>query len=137
MAPPKAEGQAVSQGGRYPGRAAIDAYGNGGFRFAEMSHRGSILLLPSAILAWPVMRPEEITLAAFDAVLAEARAIDVLLVGTGTSAVPLAPELRRALERAELWPEVMPTGPAARTFNILLSEDRAVAAALIAVDDAY
>ena len=39
---------------RYPGSAPIDAYGNGGFRFADMSHRGSILLLPSGIQAWSV-----------------------------------------------------------------------------------
>ena len=32
----------------YPGRAPIDAYGNGGFRFAGMSHRGSLLILPPA-----------------------------------------------------------------------------------------
>ena len=39
---------------RYPYPAPIDAYGNGGFRFAGMSHRGSILCLPSGIHAWPV-----------------------------------------------------------------------------------
>ena len=39
---------------RFPGRAPIEAYGNGGFRFADMSHRGSILALPSGIEAWPV-----------------------------------------------------------------------------------
>ena len=45
---------------RYPGRAPIDAYGNGGFRFAEMSHRGSILCLPSGVYAWPPASPDEI-----------------------------------------------------------------------------
>ena len=33
----------------YPGRAPIEAYGNGGFRFADMSHRGSLLALPSGM----------------------------------------------------------------------------------------
>ncbi|MDP1051249.1 Mth938-like domain-containing protein, partial [Klebsiella quasipneumoniae] len=38
----------------FPGRAPIDAYGNGGFRFADMSHRGSILCMPSGIHGWDV-----------------------------------------------------------------------------------
>ena len=44
--------------GFVPGRAPIDAYGNGGFRFADMSHRGSILALPSGIKAgrWTRLR---------------------------------------------------------------------------------
>ena len=46
--------QMTAGSARYPGRAPIDAYGNGGFRFADMSHRGSILCLPSGIYAWPV-----------------------------------------------------------------------------------
>jgi uncharacterized protein len=45
-------GGVTLQPARYPGRAPIDAYGNGGFRFAGMSHRGSLLALPSGIQAW-------------------------------------------------------------------------------------
>ncbi len=41
----------------FPGRAPIDAYGNGGFRFADMSHRGSILCLPSGIYGWEPADP--------------------------------------------------------------------------------
>ncbi|MBZ8132548.1 Mth938-like domain-containing protein [Afifella sp. IM 167] len=132
------EGQGGAQpGGKFPGRAPIDAYGNGGFRFAGMSHRGSILLLPSAILAWSVTRPEEIDIGTLDPLLQEARDIDVFLVGTGRNPVPLPPELKKRLMDFGLSPEVMPTGAAARTFNILLQESRAVAAALIAVDEAF
>ncbi|MBK1624918.1 Mth938-like domain-containing protein [Afifella marina] len=123
------------EGGRFPGRAPVDAYGNGGFRFAGMSHRGSILMLPSAILGWHVTRPEEISLEALQPALAEASSIEVLLVGTGHTLVPLDPKVKSDLEAAGLWPEVMATGAASRTYNILLAEERAVAAALIAVDD--
>ena len=42
----------VIRDAHYPGRAPIEAYGNGGFRFAGMSHRGSILCLPSGIYGW-------------------------------------------------------------------------------------
>ena len=40
-----------------PGRYAIDAFGAGGFRFGDMSHRGSLLILPSGMWAWPVGEP--------------------------------------------------------------------------------
>ena len=118
---------------RFPGRAPIDAYGNGGFRFADMSHRGSILALPSGIEAWPVAAPAEITPETLGRIIAEAASIEVLLVGTGEKLVPLAREARSALAAAGLHPEPMATGAAVRTYNVLLSEERAVAAALIAV----
>ncbi len=73
----------VLHDGFVPGRFAIDAYGRGGFRFAEMSHRGSILALPSGIFAWPVGTAAEITTDTLDKVVAERAAIDVLLLGTG------------------------------------------------------
>ena len=116
----------------FPGRAPIDAYGNGGFRFAEMSHRGSLLCLPSGIHGWePVPAIDRETLAA---VFAEADAIDVLMVGTGDDFVMLDPELAAALREAGIVAEAMTTGAAVRTYNVLLAENRAVAAALVAVD---
>lgn len=119
---------------RYPYQAPIDAYGNGGFRFAEMSHRGSILCLPSGIYAWDVKGPEEVRLRAFERVLAEKDRIDVLLLGTGLRQVFPSPEVRSDLAAAGLGLEPMDTGAACRTYNVLLAEHRRVAAALIAVD---
>ena len=43
-----------------PGRHQLEAYGNGGFRFGGMSHRGSVLALPSGVRAWPVRSVSEI-----------------------------------------------------------------------------
>ena len=124
----------LMQPARFPGRAPIDAYGNGGFRFADMSHRGSILALPSGIEAWPVASVADITPEALARLIAEAAAIEILLVGTGDAMVPLPKESRAALEAAGLFPELMATGAAVRTYNVLLSEERAVAAALVAVE---
>jgi uncharacterized protein len=118
----------------FPGRAPIDAYGNGGFRFAEMGHRGSLLLLPSGIYAWEVSSFGEISLKSFARVIAEADAVDFLLLGTGESQLFPEPDIREALASADIGLEVMDTGAACRTWNILLAEERAVAAALIAVD---
>ena len=73
-----------------PRSASIDAYGKGGFAFAGMSHRGSLLCLPDAIWAWPVARPQDIDRAALERVFAAASSIDTLIVGSGTE-VWLAP----------------------------------------------
>ena len=132
---PEQSGGFLIEPARFPGRAPIEAYGNGGFRFAEMSHRGSILALPSAIEAWPAARTGDLTAEAFSRVIREAADIDILLVGTGEALVPLPRETRVALDAAGLAPEPMATGAAVRTFNVLLSEGRAVAAALLAVEN--
>jgi uncharacterized protein len=117
--------------GRFPGRAPIEAYGKGGFRFAGMSHRGSILCLPSGIRQWEV--GAVLAAADFSSVIAEAESTEILLVGTGDLLVPLSPELRALFREHAIAADAMATGAAARTYNVLLGEGRAVAAALIAV----
>ncbi len=124
----------VVRDAHFPGRAPIDAYGNGGFRFADMSHRGSILCLPSGIHGWEPAHRERWTIADFDRVLAEADAIEILLVGSGPDLRPLGRELRDLFRSHGIAADPMSTGAAVRTFNVLLAEERAVAAALIAVD---
>ena len=116
-----------------PQPAQIEAYGNGGFAFAEMSHRGSLLCLPDAIWAWPVAKPEEIDRASLQRVFAAADGIDTLIVGTGTGVWLPPSELREALRAVKVVLDTMQTGPAVRTYNIMIGERRRVAAALIAV----
>ena len=124
----------VIRAAHYPGRAPIEAYGNGGFRFAAMSHRGSLLCLPSGIHGWQAPAPEALDAASLEQVFSEAEAIQILLVGTGADIVPLPPALKERCREAGIVAEPMSTGAAVRTFNVLLAEERAVAAALIAVD---
>lgn len=116
-----------------PRPAAIEAYGNGGFRFDTMSHRGSLLCLPNGVWAWPVARADDIDRHALARVFEGAAAIDTLLIGTGTDVWLVPPELRTALRRVSIGVDTMLTGPAIRTYNIMLGERRRVAAALIAV----
>ena len=118
----------------FPGRAPIEAYGNGGFRFADMSHRGSLLCLPSGIYGWEPADPLALVAEDFARVLAEAAEIQILLVGTGSALRPRPKALRAALREQKISADPMSTGAAVRTYNVLLAEDRAVAAALIAVD---
>jgi uncharacterized protein len=116
-----------------PRSAPIEAYGKGGFAFADMSHRGSLLCLPDAIWAWPVSKAEDIDKIALARVFAAAAAIDTLIVGTGTDVWLPPPALREALRAVRVVLDAMQTGPAVRTYNIMIGERRRVAAALIAV----
>jgi uncharacterized protein len=116
-----------------PQAAPIDAYGNGGFRFADMSHRGSLLCLPDGIWAWPVERPEQIDEESLALVFAKANELDTLLIGTGREMAPFPPALRQALRDARVVVEATQTGPAIRVYNIMIGERRRVAAGLIAV----
>lgn len=119
--------------GFVPGRHGIDSYGQGGFRFAGMSHKGSLLALPSGIVAWHVAAASELRPEHLAAALAEMPRIDFLLVGTGRDIVPLPAAVRRPFREAGISIDAMQTGAAARTYNILVGESRRVGAALIAV----
>ena len=85
----------------FPRSAPIEAYGRGGFAFADMSHRGSLLCLPDGIWAWEVTKPDQIDEYSLARVLKAANAIDTLVVGTGTD-VWIAPKhLREALRAVQ------------------------------------
>ena len=119
--------------GFLPGAHEIEGYGAGGFRFGGMSHRGSILALPSGIYAWDAKTPAEIRFEVAGALFREAPGlVEHLLIGSGPAPVPLAADLRERLRRAGIRAETMRTGAAARTYSILLGEKRRVAAALLA-----
>ena len=117
----------------FPDRAPIDAYGNGGFRFADMSHRGSLLCLPSGIHGWEADESSALDETLLKRVFEEAVDIEVLLVGTGSDIRPLPPALKTRLRDAGIISDPMSTGAAVRTYNVMLAESRAVAAALVAV----
>jgi uncharacterized protein len=124
---------AETQQGFYPGQAPIDAYGDGGFRFAGMSHRGSLLLLPSGIHAWPVIDAETLSMADFARLLTDRTRFETVFLGTGARQIFPSPAIRQGFEDAGLSLDCMSTGAAARTYNVLLAEGRRIAAALIAV----
>ena len=98
-----------------------------------MSHRGSLLCLPDSIRAWAVTRPEQIDRYSLAKVFEQANAIDTLIVGSGADVWVPPRGLREELRAVKVVLDAMQTGPAIRTYNIMLGERRRVAAALIAV----
>ena len=118
---------------RYPYEAPVSAYGNGGFRFADMSHKGSILCLPTGVYAWEPASAAELVAEHFARVLQDLKRPGVLLLGSGPTQVYPPVDVIAAFIETRINLEVMSTGAAVRTYNIMLGEKRIVAAALIAV----
>jgi uncharacterized protein len=117
-----------------PQPAAIEAYGKGGFRFGGMSHRGSILCLPGGVWAWPVATVAEISEETLSRVFAASGTLELVLIGSGKEPWAMPEALRWRFRDARIGVDVMQTGPAVRTYNILFAEGRRVGGAFIAVD---
>ena len=123
------------EGGKHlPQAAPIDGYGSGGFTFAGMSHRGSLLCLPDGLWAWPISDVRDITTASLELVFARAADLHVFLIGAGRDPWRLPDRLRDRFRTAGISVDAMTTGAAAQTYNILLGENRRVGAGLIAVE---
>jgi uncharacterized protein len=113
-----------------PGRQIVEGYGPGGFRVSGAAFAGSVLILPDRTIAWDVGALAELGEDAFAAVV-ERGDVEILLLGTGARMAPVPAEIRLALKRAGIVVEAMETGAACRTYNVLVDEDRRVAAALL------
>ncbi len=114
-------------------RQLIHGYGDGGFRVSGVRYRGPIIVRPRQTTAWSV---QDITRLCIDdlAPLRDAdEAIAVLLLGCGETGALIDPALRAEVRTWGMVIEAMGTGAACRTYNVLLGEERDVAAALIPI----
>lgn len=112
---------------------SIDAWGGGGFRVAGAWRPGSLLIIDDQPRDWSVAALADLEPGSFAEVIAAGGAVEFVLLGTGlVNALPPRP-VRDALKAAGLGLEFMSTEAAARTYNVLASEGRRLAAALIAV----
>ena len=118
----------------HPRQVPVDGYGKGGFSFGGMSHRGSLLCLPNGLWAWPVAQVADLNEAALAPVFAAASDIGLFLLGTGRDRWIMPDALRGRFYDLKINLEMMRTGTAVSTYNILLGEGRRIAAGLIAVD---
>lgn len=116
-----------------PRQALIDAHGGGGFRFAGLSHRGSLLCLPDGIWAWPVTEPAQASEETLARVFAQTGELDFFVFGTGAAPWIMPEPLRARFRAAQVSLDTMTTGAAVRTYNVMLMENRRVGAGLIAI----
>ena len=116
------------------GRQVVESYGDGRFRISGAMWTGSVLLRPGMTLSWPVAKFRDITLESLMPLKEGEVAPEILLVGCGRRAEFLPRALREAIRVEGMVADVMDTGAACRTYNVLAAEDRRVAAALIAVE---
>ena len=112
------------------GRQLVERYGPSGFRIAGIVWHGSVLVFPDATLSWPVADAAAVSR---DSLLPVAThgGVQILLLGLGARMTTAARELRFALRSEGIAIEPMDTGAACRTYNVLVAEERRVAAALI------
>lgn len=115
----------------------IQSYGDGAFRIAQAVHHGPVLVMPEATVPWPVAPATALVPlvpATLEPVLGAEPGFDILLIGTGPTQVFIPPALRQQIRSRGPVVEMMDTGAACRTFNLLLAEGRRVAAALLPVE---
>jgi len=110
-------------------RQVIQAYGGGGFRISQVRYEGAVLVFPDRVLAWPASAAGDASVENL-APLRDA-GVELLLLGCGRSMAALPQALRQAVRGWGVVIDAMDTGAACRTYNILLAEERRVAAALI------
>jgi len=110
-----------------PGRQIIERYGPSGFRVSGTVYPGPVLVFPDRTLTWAVAAMTEQGLAP----VVEHGGVELLLLGLGRRMSRVATALRASLKARGIAIEAMETGAACRTYNVLLAEDRRVAAALL------
>ncbi len=116
------------------GKQLIQSYGDNGFRISGTRYEGSVWILPEQTIAWPVSAISEVSPDSLKELIAlSAQHVRILLIGTGKSMLPMPMTWRAMAREADVALEAMDTGAACRTYNVLLTEERSVAAALIAV----
>ena len=113
------------------GRHVIDAYGPGRFRISGAVYSGSVIVFPDRSIPWTVHDIGDVTLASLDAVTTATPRPELLLLGCGIATQMPPAGLRAAFRSAGIGFEIMDAGAACRTYNVLLSEGRRIAAALI------
>jgi len=112
------------------GRQVIERYGGSGFRVAGVIYRGSVLVFPDRTLPWSPTSASRVTWESLTPVV-EHGGVQILLLGLGRAMGAIPQALRKTLHAAGIVVEPMDTGAACRTYNVLVAEDRHVAAALL------
>jgi len=111
----------------------IERYGAGTFRIEGAVHQGAVLLTQKGVAGWNTVDLAQATADDVAPIIAAREDFEFVLIGSGPKMVLMAKAAREALKAAGIRFDVMDTGAACRTFNVLVAEGRRVAAALIPV----
>jgi len=111
----------------------IKGYGNKTFNVSETEYKHSLLILPDKMQEWMVNTPENITIESLEFISDNSNDIEILLIGCGELQIQIPAAIHMHFSKHNIGVEVMTTGAACRTYNVLLSEERKVAAALILI----
>jgi len=107
----------------------FSGYGEGYVLINGQRHEGSMIVMPERMQPWDVAGFDALKEADFEVFL-ELK-LEILLLGTGPKQRFPHPRLTRALAQRRIGVEVMDLQAACRTYNILMAEERIVAAALL------
>ena len=109
------------------GAQRINAYGAGEFKVNDQSFNHPIIVTPSHVEEWKDAAIDE-------SIISQLSICEILLIGSGVKGEFLPPNLRAKIkEKSKAGVEVMDTGAACRTYNVLLAEGRQVIAFLLPV----
>lgn len=112
-------------------RTLVASYGVGQFKIGEQVYSRSILVLHNIVFELDIDNVTQLTEKVLERVFLASPKLDVLLVGYGASKGRVDRQLSDALRNAAIGFDVMNTGAACRTYNVLALEERQVAAVLI------
>lgn len=118
------------------GQQIIQSYAGGIFKVNGNVYENSILVTPEETTNWEicdVSSVDNLKAEHFDVFIKNADAIDVVLLGCGKNMTFISPVLRQELREKGLNVDVMDTGAACRTYNVLMAEGRRVVCALLPV----
>lgn len=115
------------------GRQIIESYGDGGFKVSGVAFSGPLIVFPERCIEWPGASPEGFSVEMLAPVFEDEDPPEILLLGCGPKIFFIPPSLRAAIRERGPVVDAMDTGAACRTYNILMTEERRVAAALLPV----
>jgi uncharacterized protein len=111
----------------------INRYGNGGFIINEAPYKSSVIIFADKVIEWPIKELKDLAIESLKMIFESEPRPELVLIGTGKQFLPLAPNLRAIFREYSIAVDSMNTGAACRTYDVLLSEERHVVAALIAI----
>ena len=115
------------------GQQIIQSYTAGVFRISGISYEGAVIVTPSETMTWDSAPAtiDDLSVESFQNLIEKSDEIDVVLLGTGSKMAFVPPKLRQELSAKGLVVDVMDTGAACRTYNVLMAEGRRVVAVLM------